>query len=86
MYVISNNYFISVIATIGVCVCESVHQSRSAFLYKSEVLLLGHLEFLPRVVSSPYPETRKELSEVVEFLYHSPSKAIFQSHLSVSSE
>lgn len=81
MYVISNNYFISVIATIGVCV--SVHQARSAFLYKSEVLL-GHLEFLPRVASSPYPETRKELSEVVEFLYHSPSKAIFQSHLSVS--
>lgn len=49
-------------------------------------MLLGHLEFLPRVVSSPYPETRKELNEVVEFLYHSPSKAIFQSHLSVSSE
>lgn len=84
MYIISNNYFISVTATIGVCVCESVHLARSAFLYKSEVLL-GHLEFLPRVASSPYPETRKELSEVVEFLYHSPSKAIFQSHLSVSS-
>lgn len=83
MYIISNNFYFC--DRDNWCVCVSVHQARSAFLFKSEVLL-GHLEFLPRVVSSPYPETRKELSEVVEFLYHSPSKAIFQSHLSVSSE
>lgn len=82
MYIISNNFYFC--DRYNWCVCVSVHQARSAFLFKSEVLL-GHLEFLPRVVSSPYPETRKELSEVVEFLYHSPSKAIFQSHLSVSS-